>query len=149
MKAVALTGHRILKNDFNFLLLEEKLEKLIERGYTQFYCGMAIGFDMTCAGILIKLKAKYKNLLLMASIPCKNQEERYPYYDKILYHNYLQKFNEVRYIEKEYTKSCMFIRNRYLVDHCDLLFAYLYKHTGGTHYTVEYAKKREKKIEFL
>ena len=148
MKAVALTGHRKLKENFDYFLLEDKLKSLIDAGYTKFYCGMAMGFDLTCAGLLLRLKKFYK-IELIACVPCENQEEKYSYYDKLLYYDYLQKFDEVKYIEKNFTKSCMFKRNRYLVDNSDLVFAYLYKQKGGTYYTVEYAKKREKKIEYF
>ncbi len=148
MKAIALTGHRILKKNFDYFLLEEKLKNLIDIGYTKFYCGMAIGFDMTCAGLLLRLK-KRNTIELIACIPCKKQEEKYTYYDKVLYYNYLKKFDKVIYIEENFTKSCMFKRNRFLVDNSDLVFAYLYKERGGTYYTVEYAKKREKKIEYF
>ena len=89
MKAVAMTGHRILKEDFDYFLLEERLENLIERGYGKFYCGMALGFDLTCAGLLLRLKNRYK-IELIACIPCRNQEEKYSYYNKLLYSDYLK-----------------------------------------------------------
>ena len=148
MKAVALTGHRILKKNFDYFLLENKLKRLIDEGFSKFYCGMAMGFDLTCAGLLLRLKQRY-NIEIIACIPYKNQEEKYSYYDKLLYHDYLKKCDKVECFEEHFTKSCMFIRNRFMVDHCDLLFAYLYKQRGGTYYTVEYAKKREKKIEYF
>ena len=148
MKAVAITGHRILKEDFDYTLLEERLENLIERGYIKFYCGMALGFDLTCAGLLLRLRNRH-NIELIACLPCRNQEERYSYYYKKLYHEYLKKFDRVECLEESFTKSCMFVRNRFMVDHCDIVFAYLYKKRGGTVYTVEYAKKREKMIEYF
>ena len=148
MKSIALTGHRILKRDFDFIQLEQRLIAFIEEGYTKFFCGMALGFDMTCAGLLLRLKRRYA-LQLVACLPCKNQEEKYGEYDKLLYHEYLQRFDRVECLEENFKKGCMFVRNRYMVDNCDLLFAYLYKKMGGTHYTVEYAKKREKTIEYF
>lgn len=148
MKSIALTGHRILKGNFDYFLLEKQLTEYIQRGYTKFYCGMALGFDLTCAGLLLRLKKQFE-IELVACLPCKNQEERYNFYDKLLYNEYLQRVDTVVCLEEHFTKSCMFVRNRYMVDNCDLLFAYLYKKMGGTYYTVEYAKKREKRIEYF
>lgn len=41
----------------------------------------------------------------------------------------------------EYTKSCMFVRNRYLVDNADLLLAAFDGQPGGTEMTIRYAKQ--------
>ena len=43
----------------------------------------------------------------------------------------------------------MFERNRRMVDNCDVLLAYLENERGGTFYTVNYAKKKGKRIVFL
>ena len=40
----------------------------------------------------------------------------------------------------------MFERDRYLVDNSDLLVCFLRKNRGGTFYTVNYARKKGKKI---
>ena len=47
--------------------------------------------------------------------------------------------DEKVYTGKEYTKNCMFIRNRYLVDNSSVLVVYSRKKTGGTTYTINYA----------
>ena len=43
----------------------------------------------------------------------------------------------------------MFERNRYMVDRCDVLFAYMYAKRGGTYYTVSYAEKKRKEIVYF
>ena len=44
-------------------------------------------------------------------------------------------------ISHEYTRSCMFRRNRYLVDNADLLLAAFDGKPGGTAMTVSYAQE--------
>ena len=49
-------------------------------------------------------------------------------------------------ISEEYTPYCMFKRNMYMVDNCDILVAYLKSDSGGTFNTVKYAEKKGVKI---
>ncbi len=46
------------------------------------------------------------------------------------------------YTSQEYTKGCMFKRNRHLVDNSSVCICYLTKNNGGTAYTVDYAEKQ-------
>ena len=49
-----------------------------------------------------------------------------------------------------YQRGCFHIRNRYLVDNCDLLIAIFNgEGKGGTAYTVNYAMKQGKEIVIL
>ena len=49
-----------------------------------------------------------------------------------------------------YQRGCVHIRNRYLVDNCDLLIAiYNGEDKCGTAYTVNYAKQQGKEIVIL
>ena len=49
-------------------------------------------------------------------------------------------------LHERYVDGCMFERNRYMVDHADMLYACLERPTGGTLYTVNYAKRKHKRI---
>ena len=42
----------------------------------------------------------------------------------------------------EYTKSCMFNRNRYLVNNADMLLAAFDGQPGGTEMTIQYARQQ-------
>lgn len=142
----AITGHRILKKDFNENLLKLKLKEIISYGYDTFLIGMAKGFDMKCFEILLSLNSEIK---IIACIPCKNQSQTYKENEKNKYNELLNKASEIIYLSEEYTNGCMQIRNRFMVDNSSLLFAYLYSNIGGTFYTVNYAKKKNKKIIYL
>lgn len=146
MKVCAFTGHRNLSGtDFDEHLLERIVLNLVKCGYTRFLCGMAVGFDLKAAQAVIALKDKY-DIQLVACLPCANQSERFSAKNKILYNEILEKCDETVVLESEYTQGCMFRRDRYMVDNCDTLVCFLRKNSGGTYYTVNYARKANKKI---
>ncbi len=146
MRVCAFTGHRNLADtDFDELLLERVIENLIRNGTKRFLCGMAIGFDLKCAQAVAVLKAKY-DVELVACLPCANQSERFSEKNKQLYNKMISASDEVIVLEPVYKSGCMQRRDRYLVDNCDVLVSFLRRNSGGTHYTVNYAKKTGKKI---
>ena len=146
MKVCAFTGHRNLSGyDFDELLLERVVLNLVKNGVTRFLCGMAVGFDLKAAQIVLALKERY-NVELVACLPCTNQSERFSARDKLIYAQVLERCDEVVILENEYKSGCMFKRDRYLVDNSDILVCFLRKNRGGTYYTVNYARKSNKKI---
>ena len=66
-----------------------------------------------------------------------------------LYEDLLRECDETIVLHERYEAGCMFERNRYMVDCCDVLLAYLYAERGGTWYTVKYALKKGKKIIYI
>ena len=53
-------------------------------------------------------------------------------------------------VQDHYGPGCMQRRNRYMVDHSALLIAvYDGRKTGGTYYTVKYAKSLDKDIRII
>ena len=49
-------------------------------------------------------------------------------------------------LEPCYVAGCMYKRDRYLVENSDVLVCFLRRNSGGTYYTVNYARKMNKKI---
>ena len=145
-KSCSFTGHRYIpKTQEMITLVKEKVRSLVKEGYTEFYNGGAIGFDMLCALIVIELKKEY-DISLNLLLPCEDQAEKWSDGYKKTYRYIIDNADSVEYISKEYTPGCMQKRNRALVDKCDLLIAYEQKGFGGTFYTVSYAKKQGKMI---
>ena len=146
MKVCSFTGHRNLAAyDFDELLLQRVILNLVKNGVNRFLCGMAVGFDMKAAQAVIVLKKSY-NIELVACLPCANQSERYSAKNKVLYDEILSCCDEVVVLESEYKSGCMFKRDRYMVDNSDTVVCFLRKMRGGTKYTVNYAKKCNKKV---
>ena len=146
MKVCAFTGHRNLAGtDFDEHLLERVVSDLVKTGTTRFLCGMAVGFDMKAAQAVLALKEMY-DIQLVACLPCLNQSERFSARNKLLYEDILSRCDDVYIFEKEYVSGCMQKRDRYMVDNCDVLVSFLRRNSGGTFYTVNYARKANKKI---
>ena len=59
-KSCAFTGHRQLGEDFSLKKLKKSIKTLIEQGVDTFYNGMAMGFDLAAAEMVLILKKKYK-----------------------------------------------------------------------------------------
>jgi uncharacterized phage-like protein YoqJ len=57
------------------------------------------------------------------------------------YKELLSKADEKVVMADEYSKTCMFMRNRYMAEHADCMIAYCKKTSGGTAYTVDYFRK--------
>lgn len=146
----AVTGHRVLGKEFRRAVLEEKLDFLLARGADTFLCGMALGFDLLCGELLAERK-KSVPLRLVACIPCADQSGAFPPAAKRRYDALLGSCDERVVLHERYETGCMFERNRYMVDRCDLLFAYLREGSkkGGTYYTVRYAERQKKSVFYL
>ena len=141
------TGHRVLKKDFNDNKIDEIVEKLITNGYKTFLVGMAIGFDLKVFERLQNFKNK--NIDIIACVPCKDQDKFYNKKQKEEYTEALKNADKIVYLSDEYFDGCMQQRNRYMVDNSSILIAYMYAKIGGTIYTVNYAKKKEKNIIYV
>ncbi len=137
----ALTGHRELPEDFDKDRLYDALEEEILNGCDEFFCGMAFGFDLTALDCLVKLREKYP-LRLVACVPYREQDSKYSPENKLLYARLLEACDEKVMVRENKCRGCFHIRDRYMVDRADKVFAYCTKDVGGTVYTVSYAKKR-------
>lgn len=146
--ACALTGHRKLGDDFDETALSAELEQLIRDGCKTFYCGMAMGFDLAACECLLKIRQSY-DIEIIACIPAPEQPDKFPKREKERYFELLKQCDGKNISCEHMTNYCFFERNRYMVDHCDVLIAYLHEDRGGTAYTVNYAKKQGKEILYV
>ena len=144
-KNCAFTGHRQLDSRFDRNLLDRVILNLIKSGARNFYCGMAMGFDMIAAEIVLKYRESYP-VRLCACVPCGEQSKFFSLKDRVRYEKILCAADEKIVFSPEYVDGCMQERDRFLVDNCDVLVCYLRKTCGGTYYTVNYAKKQNKKL---
>lgn len=144
-KTVCFTGHRIIpENERETILkkLEDTLVDLAEMGYENFIAGGALGFDTLAEEKIIKLKNKYPKIRLVLALPCMEQTKRWTQSEKIKYEEIKRQADEIVYTSENYSRGCMFKRNRYMVDRSGVCVCYLTKESGGTAYTVKYAKSQ-------
>lgn len=144
-KTCCFTGHRkIPPAQYRSIAkrLEKTVKKLIFEGFTCFEAGGALGFDTMAAQVVIKLRKKYPHVKLLLALPCLSQTQGWSENDKEIYEQIKTQADEVIYTSQEYTKDCMFKRNRYLVDTSSICVCYLTEDKGGTAYTIQYARER-------
>ena len=138
------TGHRDIVPQ-KLPLIKEKLINLIsdaiERGYTDFYNGAAIGFDLLAAEAVLELKEKYPDIRLHIIVPCATQSSRWTADNRQKYERVTACADEVKILSPFYFNGCMQVRNRYMVDASSLCIAYIERNTGGSADTVKYAEK--------
>ena len=158
---VCFTGHRSQKLPWAFneadgrcKIMKEKLRKeivkAIQRGYRTFLCGMAIGFDMISAETVLSLKEEYPDIKLIGALPCRTQDCKWSYKDRMRYRGLLSKLDGIRCIYDEYIGSeCMLERNRYMVNNSSLMIALFNGKAGGTKSTIEFARKQGLEIVII
>ena len=144
----AVTGHRILRADFDREKLTEHLENIIKSGFKNFLIGMAKGFDAECFLSLLSFKDEY-DIKIVAVIPCLDQAETFNEKDKELYDELVLKADHKVILEEKYQKDCMLKRNDFLVNNSSYLFAYFCgRKKSGTYYTINRAVEKGIKIGY-
>ncbi len=139
--ACVFTGHRELGEDFSARKLRVEIENLIKDGVTDFYNGMAKGFDLAAASAVLRLKKKYPQIKLIACIPCYEQEKYFNEKDKKTYVSALKKADEKIILAPAYYRGCMQVRDRYMAERAQVMIAYCKKREGGAAYTVKIFQK--------
>jgi len=129
-------------------MLWKEIDRCIDEGYDTFYCGGARGADIVCGEIIVAEKlTKHPNIQLICAIPYKEQADRWGWMWKTRYLELLGASDKIKQLCVGYQRGCFHIRNRYMVDNCDLLIAiYNGEGKGGTAYTVKYAQEQGKEI---
>lgn len=104
--------------------------------------GGSYGFDMLAEKAVIRARNKHKEIKLILVLPCKNQEKYWTEDNKAAFAEIKNQANKIVYLSENYSKDCMHKRNRHLVNFSGYCIAYLNKNSGGTAYTVNYARQK-------
>ena len=156
-KTVAFTGYRPSKlpftedkHDAQYLAFRVKLkrviERLIERGYTDFISGIAEGFDTWAAEEVIEHKKLQKEIHLECAIPFPGQADSWERADQKRRAKIINRADESTTVCDHYFQGCYFVRNEYMVDRADVVVCCYDGRKGGTAYTVNYAQEKDKII---
>lgn len=157
-KCCAFTGHRPSKFPWRYdetdsrcvalkAVLAEQIAVLVDTGFTQFLSGMAEAADTWSALSVLALREKNPAIKLHCILPCKEQADKWAASSRELYRSILDSADSIVYVSRVYHKDCMLNRNRFLVDHANILLAvYNGERRGGTAATVRYAQKMGREI---
>lgn len=149
-QSVAFTGHRNIPV-FQMDRVRERLRIAISHAYKQdkrnFYCGMAIGFDMLAAETIFSLKMELPDIRLIAVVPFSGQSFRWNNIERKRYHQLLSQADEVVVLSVDYSPGCLLRRNDYLLEYSSLVIAYFDgQPKGGTYYTCKKALRNGMKV---
>ena len=165
--AAAFTGYRPSKMPFpqteeNIRCYGKRIEEEVLRqaalGVRYFMSGMCNGADLWAAEAVLRVKAeKAPHIGLYAIIPFEGQDRYFTPAEKAAYRAVIEKAEKTVILSPPVSGRGMAAkafdrRNRYMVDHCDVLIA-LCEHkniqAGGTRNTVRYAEETGKTVVFL
>ena len=143
-RTCCFTGHRKIpldQLDSVTQRLRDAVIASIKDGYLYFGAGGALGFDTLAARTVLDLKKDYPQIKLILVLPCRTQSRGWKQEDIEEYNRIMKAADKVVYTSQDYYNGCMHKRNRHLVDNSSLCICYLTERTGGTAYTVDYARK--------
>ena len=161
IRSLCFTGHRPQKlcSPYNeqspqmqqlLAWLRQEIQQAAARGCTTFYTGMAMGVDLLAAEEVLRQRETNPALHLYAIVPFYSQSASFPPEWKRRYHRVLLAADLVHYLQAEYSNTCMANRNRYLVEHSDLVVAvYCESPISGTAQTIRMAKAAKKELHLL
>ncbi len=144
-KTCCFTGHRnIPVGEYQNIKrrLRETIKALAERGVIYYGAGGALGFDTLAAQAVLTLQTELPQLRLILVLPCLSQTQGWMEKDRQIYEEIKAHAAKVRYVSERYTPGCMHKRNRHLVEYSGVCVCYMSRATGGTAYTVNYAKQQ-------
>lgn len=148
-KTCCFTGHRDIPEEKKpqiRQLLRQTIRNLIQEGICFFGTGGALGFDTLAAEEVLYMRREFPNIKLIMVLPCRDQTRGWKPEEVKRYECILTAANKVVYVSEYYTLGCMHKRNRHLVDHSSVCVAYCTKSTGGSAYTLAYAKRRGRRV---
>ena len=117
---------------------------LVKAGDVSFLTRGARGFDALAAEAVLAVKKTFPQVQLWVVLPFWRPYEVEGDWsaEEIAVHQWQnQQADEVLTLRKAYGRGCYHQRDRYLVDHAAKCVYYQRKKTGGTAYTVSYAKQ--------
>lgn len=143
------TGHREI-DPAKYIYIKHRLicviDELISAGITDFCTGGALGFDTVAAQTVLEARERHPDIKLHLVLPCKEQAEKWSYIHRETYNDIIKRADSSEYLSEQYTRYCMQLRNRALVERSSICVCCLEKAQGGTAYTVNYARQKGLKV---
>ena len=156
-RALCFTGHRPDKLGFTQreedelrLRLQMRIVQAVSEGYTDFYCGMAMGVDIIAGELVASLRQQYPEIRLIAVIPFPAQSRKWNDMWRSRWSALLNLADEKVILYPVFRRGCYHARNRYMVDRSERVIAvYDGSLSGGTFTTVSYARKKGVPVELI
>ena len=155
-KTVSFSGYRPHKFDFSIsggresdkfaVRLFDEIIKAIENDYNTFISGMAPGFDIIAAELVILAKRAYpeKEIKLICTLPFGDfkYSKHFDQHWRGRYDSVIDHCNKIINVTNSTIETiyCYSSRNKFMVDNCSQLICYHTGKSGGTESTIQYAE---------
>ncbi len=141
---VAFCGHAsYISNPKDEERVFELLEKRVTKEACEFFLGVHGGFDRFACSCAKRFKECHRNVKLILITPyiLSENSERYASYEK-------DQFDLIYYpaLENIPPRYAISHRNRWIVDHADMIIAYVVNKYGGAYTMLRYAQRKNKEI---
>ena len=113
-----------------------------DEGFRFFMNGMAEGFDLFAAEIVIELKSELPGIALVAVLPYSEAAKNHSSSIAKRMEKVLQKADAVFSLSEKYIKGCEHSRNSYMVENSTRIIGYYNGLSGGTAHCWNYALKK-------
>lgn len=148
-RTCCFTGHRALpasKMQAILANLHREIDALIEGGVRDFLSGGALGFDQIAASIILDKRQMCRDVRLILTLPCKDQDARWNEGQRVAYRALLRRADEVIYVSEAYDEGCMKRRNAYMVARSDFCLCALLRERSCAGQTVRLARQSGLKV---
>ncbi len=150
----SFTGHREISPQERASLLprlKSTVLYLVSQGVKEFHCGGALGFDTLAASVVFDISREHEGIKLILELPYENQSGKWDDSQKRIYEFIKSKAYEINIHgekpkNREQAVKQLLNRNRVLIDKSHYCVCFLKKKSGGTLYTVNYAKLHDVQI---
>ena len=113
-----------------------------DEGFRFFISGMAEGFDLFAAEIVLELKSELEGIALIAALPYSEAPKRHSLKTVKRMENVLSKEDAVISLSEKYFSGCEHRRNIYTVDNSTGIIGYYNGLSGGTAHCWNYAAEK-------
>lgn len=145
MICCTFAGHRDIDPEREKAKLRAELENLLERDEIFcFYAGAMGAYDLLCSETVAELKRAYPNKKIILTLVEPDMsmsaawKRQYDQYDDVV---------RVAHRQAAYIEHPIIERNRWMVDHSQILIACVRRETGGAYRTFSYA--HQNKLEMI
>lgn len=134
------TGHRTYSRLYDSIVCRE-VERLYNMGIRRFRVGMAEGFDLAAACVVLSAQSHHPDIELEAFIPWRGFEQTFSESNRRLYSLILERATLIHYLSDSYFHGVYQERNEAMVDGADYVIAWWDGKPSGTANTIRYARE--------
>lgn len=143
-RTCCFTGHRnISAHEIPVAMqrTEAIVRELVAKGVIYYGVGGAVGYDTLAAQMLFDLREEFPQIRVILVYPFDWFWSQWTADQQALYRRLLPRYNKVVKVSETAHRDAYLRRDRHLVNNSAYCIAYCTRNTGGTAYTLRYARE--------